>query len=87
MLWHDCCIMFYREMPLSLFVFVFKKKSLAGGTIVKSRYMQAAEKTSLSKVIHFFSQLILVTGLPDVYHLIHVFNKHSNRDDSADAWF
>lgn len=59
MLWQDCCIMLYREMPLSLFVFIEKNISLAGGTIVKSRYMQAAEKSSLSKVINFFLSCFL----------------------------
>lgn len=51
-------------MLLSLFVL---KQSSAAGTIVKSRYMQAAEKTSLSKVISFSLMVFFIRHIYTVF--------------------
>ncbi|MEQ2276524.1 hypothetical protein XENORESO_004305 [Xenotaenia resolanae] len=40
-----------------------KKTVKSSGTIVKSRYLQSAEKTSLSKVIQFVSSLFVFLEL------------------------
>lgn len=62
-------------------------QSLATGTIVKSRYMQSAEKTSLSKVMLFLflfyiqlgvvqlHQVLLLTRIVSYFYLIALFNR------------